>query len=64
MEDISGRRVLVVEDEALVLMLLTDMVEEAGAVVVGPASSVPEACEIAARASAFNCSRRCLRSEA
>jgi CheY-like chemotaxis protein len=47
MEDIGGRRVLVVEDEALVLMLLTDMVEEAGAIVVGPASSVPEALELA-----------------
>ena len=47
MEDISGRRVLVVEDEALVLMLLTDMVEEAGAVVVGPASSVAEALQLA-----------------
>jgi hypothetical protein len=39
MADISGRKVLVVEDEALVLMLLTDMVEESGAVVVGPAST-------------------------
>ena len=47
MADISGRRVLVVEDEALVLMLLTDMVEESGAVVVGPASTVAEALELA-----------------
>jgi len=50
MADISGRRVLVVEDEALVLMLLTDMVEEAGAIVVGPASSVPEALDLAGSA--------------
>ena len=47
MADISGRRVLVVEDEALVLMLLTDMVEESGAIVVGPASTVGEALELA-----------------
>ena len=40
---LHGRRVLVVEDEALVAMLLEDGLEGAGADVVGPARSVPEA---------------------
>jgi DNA-binding response OmpR family regulator len=40
---LHGRRVLVVEDEALVAMLLEDGLLEAGAEVVGPACSVDEA---------------------
>ena len=38
--DLQGRRVLVVEDEALIGMLLEDEFLEAGAEVVGPAYSV------------------------
>jgi CheY-like chemotaxis protein len=40
---LHGRRVLVVEDEALVAMLIEDGLAEAGAEVVGPAGSVEEA---------------------
>ena len=37
---LSGRRILVVEDEALVSLMLGDALESAGAVVIGPASTV------------------------
>jgi len=40
---LGSRRVLVVEDEAIVAMLLEDELAEAGAVVLGPAGSVDEA---------------------
>jgi CheY-like chemotaxis protein len=40
---LNGRRVLVVEDEALVAMLMEDGLVDAGAEVVGPACSVEEA---------------------
>jgi CheY-like chemotaxis protein len=40
---LHGRRVLVVEDEALVAMLMEDGLVDAGAEVVGPAGSVDEA---------------------
>jgi CheY-like chemotaxis protein len=40
---LHGRRILVVEDEALVAMLLEDGLQDAGADVVGPARSVEEA---------------------
>jgi len=40
---LCGRRVLVVEDEALVAMLMEDGLADAGAEVVGPACSVDEA---------------------
>lgn len=39
---IDGHRILVVEDEALVAMLLETMLEDLGAVPVGPAQSVDE----------------------
>jgi CheY-like chemotaxis protein len=39
----QGRRVLVVEDEALVAMMLEDGLLDAGAEIVGPARSVSEA---------------------
>jgi DNA-binding response OmpR family regulator len=42
-ETLRGRRVLVVEDEALVAMELEYKLEAAGAVVYGPAASLPEA---------------------
>ncbi|WP_328702356.1 response regulator [Belnapia arida] len=41
--DLAGRRVLVVEDEALVAMLVGDSLQEAGATVIGPAATVDEA---------------------
>lgn len=38
-----GRRILVVEDEALVAMLIEDALAEVGALTLGPAASVAEA---------------------
>jgi CheY-like chemotaxis protein len=40
---LSGRRVLVVEDEMLVAMLLEDMLADLGCTVVGPAARVEQA---------------------
>jgi DNA-binding response OmpR family regulator len=40
---LRNERVLVVEDEALVAMLVEDVMLDAGAMVVGPAASVEEA---------------------
>jgi DNA-binding response OmpR family regulator len=43
---LSGRRVLLVEDEALVSLMLEDVLESAGAVVIGPASTVKAALDL------------------
>jgi CheY-like chemotaxis protein len=43
MSKLTGRRVLVVEDEALVAMLVEDALLDAGATVLGPAATVAEA---------------------
>ena len=43
MSGLNGRRILVVEDEALIAMLVEDALLEAGAVVLGPAATVEEA---------------------
>jgi CheY-like chemotaxis protein len=40
--DLTGKRILVVEDEALVAFMVADMLEEVGVVVVGPAGTVEE----------------------
>jgi CheY-like chemotaxis protein len=40
---LSGRQVLVVEDEMLVALLLQEMLDDLGCVVIGPAASVEEA---------------------
>lgn len=40
---LRGHRVLVVEDEALVSLMLADVLEAAGAVVIGPAGTTTEA---------------------
>jgi DNA-binding response OmpR family regulator len=47
---LQGRRVLVVEDEALICMLIEDRLIGAGAEVVGPACSVEEALGLIDRA--------------
>src|SRR3712207_4790780 len=49
---LTGKRVLVVEDEALVSMLVEDQLHDAGATVLGPAPSVPEALRLVAAAAA------------
>jgi CheY-like chemotaxis protein len=43
----SGLRVLVVEDEMMVSMLIEDMLTDLGCTVVGPASRLDEAMELA-----------------
>jgi CheY-like chemotaxis protein len=47
---LHGLRVLVVEDEMMVSMLIEDMLSDLGCVVVGPASRLDEAIELAGRA--------------
>ncbi|WP_312734391.1 response regulator [Brevundimonas sp.] len=47
-QPLSGRRVLVVEDESLVAMLLETILEDMGCTPVGPASNVDEG-EVIAR---------------
>ncbi len=42
-EGFAGVRVLIVEDEAMILMLLQDMLEDLGCIVVGMASEIDEA---------------------
>ena len=44
---LQGLRVLVVEDEMMVSMLIEDMLSDLGCVVVGPASRLDEAIELA-----------------
>nr|CAD6437882.1 response regulator [Rhizobium sp. Q54] len=41
--NLSGSRVLLVEDEGLIAMHMTDLLEEIGCSVVGPAATVEEA---------------------
>jgi CheY-like chemotaxis protein len=43
--NLAGRRVLVIEDESMVMMLLQDMLEDIGCVVAGSASRIEEAIE-------------------
>jgi CheY-like chemotaxis protein len=51
--DLASRRVLIIEDESMVMMLLRDMLEEIGCVVAGSASRLDEATE-KARSLAFD----------
>ncbi|HEY2178547.1 MAG TPA: response regulator [Caulobacteraceae bacterium] len=44
---LAGRRVLLVEDEAMIAMLLEDMLADLGCEVVGPAYAVGHALELA-----------------
>lgn len=46
MSPLDGKRVLVVEDEALIAAMVEDMLVELGATVVGPASSIDQALEL------------------
>jgi PAS domain S-box-containing protein len=43
--DFAGKRILVIEDEVLVSMIVTDMLEELGVQPIGPAQSVQQALE-------------------
>jgi CheY-like chemotaxis protein len=46
-EPLAGRRVLIVEDEAMIALLIQDVLTELGSTVVGPASRIEEAIELA-----------------
>jgi CheY-like chemotaxis protein len=43
MRPLAGKRVLVLEDEPLIGIVLVDILEDAGCVVLGPAYDVPQA---------------------
>ncbi len=47
MKSLAAKRILVVEDEAIVAMMIEDMLLELGAVPVGPAASLKAALELA-----------------
>lgn len=47
MKPLTGKRVLVVEDEAIIAAMVEDMLTELGATVVGPASSIKKALVLA-----------------
>ena len=54
MSSSPGRRVLVVDDEVLVAMLITDMLEDLGHEVIGPAHTLDDGLALA-KAGAFDC---------
>jgi CheY-like chemotaxis protein len=49
--ELSNRKVLVVEDEMMIAMLIEDMLDEFGCVLVGPATTVPRALELISKES-------------
>jgi CheY-like chemotaxis protein len=49
--DLAGKRVLVVEDEPLIGMVLNEYLEDAGCAVIGPAHSIAKALDFIARES-------------
>jgi len=49
MTTLAGMRVLVIEDEALIAVLVEDMLTDLGATVVGPAGSVAKGLELLER---------------
>ena len=46
-EPLAGRRVLIVEDEAMIALLIQDVLTDLGSMVVGPAARIEEALELA-----------------
>lgn len=44
---LKGKRILVVEDEALIAVMVEDMLTDMGSVVVGPAGTIKSALELA-----------------
>jgi CheY-like chemotaxis protein len=53
-ERFKGRRVLVVEDEMMIALLVEDMLQELGCAVVGPANGLDMALELAASEDALD----------
>jgi len=51
---LAGRRVLVIEDEMIVAMLLEDMLADLGCTVLGPAARVDQALTIIAAAGSLD----------
>jgi CheY-like chemotaxis protein len=47
-EPLAGLRILIVEDEAMIALLIQDVLEEIGSVVIGPASRIPAALDLIA----------------
>lgn len=47
MSDLTGKRILIVEDEFLIAAMLEDMLVDLGAVVVGPAATVAKGLALA-----------------
>jgi len=52
--DLTGRRVLVVEDEMMIAMMVEDMLAELGCSVVGPAHALDAALDLARTESAID----------
>lgn len=46
---LKGKRILVVEDEALIAVMVEDMLTEMGSVVIGPAATIEQALALARR---------------
>lgn len=46
---LAGKRILVVEDEAMVALMVEDMLNDLGAIVVGPAGSIGEGLDLASQ---------------
>ena len=44
---LRGKRILVVEDEVLIAVMVEDMLNDLGTTVIGPASTIPEAMALA-----------------
>ncbi len=49
MSALAGKRVLVIEDEAIIAGMIEDMLTDLGAIVVGPAGTLAKALELASR---------------
>jgi len=53
-ETLNGKRILVVEDESLVAMLLEAILEDMGCIPVGPASTIDDALSLLETGEAFD----------